>query len=103
VDEYSSMDDTGYIRRSITNQQDFAVSELDFLRVSTAGTHWLSQQAFIAGIHRHGQQASTFSDSENSQQAICSKCAQLTGCPPIVLIRPVPASVLSDCAAHTSG
>jgi hypothetical protein len=36
VDEYSSMDDTGYIRRSITNQQDFVVSELDFLRVSTA-------------------------------------------------------------------
>ena len=37
VDEYSSMEDVGYVRRSITNQQEFIMSQLDFLRVSTAG------------------------------------------------------------------
>jgi hypothetical protein len=34
VDEYGGMDDVGYVRRSITNQQDFVMSQLDFLRVS---------------------------------------------------------------------
>lgn len=33
VDEYGTMDDVGYVRRSITNQQDFIMSQLDFLRV----------------------------------------------------------------------
>lgn len=36
VDEYGGMDDVGYMRRSITNQQDFVMSQLDFLRVSPA-------------------------------------------------------------------
>lgn len=36
VDEYGGMDDVGYMRRSITNQQDFVMSQLDFLRVSSA-------------------------------------------------------------------
>lgn len=34
VDEYSSMEDLGYARRSIPNQQEFIMSQLDFLRVS---------------------------------------------------------------------
>lgn len=33
VDEYSTMDDVGYLRRSVTNQQEFIMSQLDFLRV----------------------------------------------------------------------
>jgi hypothetical protein len=36
VDEYGSMDDVGYVRRSITNQQDFIMSQLDFLRVGSS-------------------------------------------------------------------
>lgn len=34
VDEYGSMEDVGYNRRSISNQQEFIMSQLDFLRVS---------------------------------------------------------------------
>jgi len=38
VDEYSSMEDLGYARRSIPNQQEFIMSQLDFLRVSMAAS-----------------------------------------------------------------
>jgi hypothetical protein len=40
VDEYGSMEDVGYLRRSITNQQDFIMSQLDFLRVRFAMQGW---------------------------------------------------------------
>ena len=36
VDEYSTMDDVGYRRRSIHNQQEFIMSQLDYLRVRPA-------------------------------------------------------------------
>ncbi len=40
------MDDVGYLRRSINNQQEFIISQLDFLRVrvSASITPWCSER-----------------------------------------------------------
>lgn len=39
------MEDVGYVRRSVSNQQEFIMSQLDFLRVCTAST----QQVLCTG------------------------------------------------------
>lgn len=66
IDEYDSMDDLGYVRRPVHNQQDFITYQLDLLPDTDAEPYYHSNN------QQYGPQDSVLSDNGSSSASLSS-------------------------------